>query len=322
MTMRVFLTGVAGFIGFHVAAALLARGHDVLGADNLNPYYDPALKAARLAQLGRPENFRFVNINADDTAALDAAVESFRPDLIIHLAAQPGVRQSLGSASGYASTDMRSQLNMLELARRLEGRARLIYASSSAVYGERTDGPFRETDRCDHPVSIYAAAKRSCELMSESYASLYGLPLTGLRFFSVYGAWGRPDTACWTFTDAVLRGQPIRLFNGGGMRRDLTEIRDAVDAVMRIAHAPVKAGHRIYNVGASDPVTLPRLVAAIEAAAGRKAITEPAPLQAGDIAATHADISRLASELGYAPSISVEQGAADFVRWFREHTGL
>jgi UDP-glucuronate 4-epimerase len=320
--MRVLVTGAAGFIGFHVAAAMLARGHDVVGADNLNTYYDPALKAARLTALGRPENFRFARVDVDDAAALEAALDGFAPDLVIHLAAQPGIRQAPGGPARCAETDIRSQLNMLELVRRLEGRARLIYASSSAVYGERSDGPFRETDRCDHPVSIYAAAKRSCELLAESYASLHGLSLSGLRFFSVYGPWGRPDTACWAFTDAILRGQPIRLFNGGGMQRDLTEIRDAVDAIMRVAHAPARPGHRIYNVGASDPVSLPRLVAAIEAATGRKAATQTAPMQAGDIATTHADISRLAADTGYAPSITVEKGVAEFVRWYRDYAGL
>lgn len=321
--MRVLLTGVAGFIGFHLARTLLDAGFDVLGLDSLNSYYAPQLKHDRLAQLkaaGGSLTFRQVDIA--DEGALAQAAEGFRPDVIVHLAAQAGVRYSLENPVAYADANVRGHLNMLELARRTDGLQAMIYASSSSVYGDRSDTPFRETDRCDHPVSVYAATKRSGELLAEAYAKLYGLPLAGLRFFTVYGPWGRPDMAYWLFTDAILKGEPIRLFNQGQMRRDFTDIRDIVDGVMLLVRGLRTPGHEIYNIGHSEPVTLHRFLSAIESATEMRAQIELAPMQPGDVGDTFADVSKLTRDFGYAPKIAVEEGVADFVSWFRGYRGV
>jgi UDP-glucuronate 4-epimerase len=320
--MRVVLTGVAGFIGFHLARALLDAGAEILALDNLNDYYDPALKADRLAALGQRANLRFARVDIVDAEALDNATRGFGPDVIVHLAAQAGVRYSLTNPGAYVDANVRGHLNMLELARRSEGLRAFVYASSSSVYGERSDTPFREDDRCDAPVSVYAATKRAGELLSESYARLYGLSLTGLRFFTVYGPWGRPDMAYWLFTDAILRGQPIRLFNNGQMRRDFTDVRDIIGGIVRVVEDAHKPGHEIYNIGHSEPVTLRRFLAAIEQATGRRAQVELAPMQPGDVGDTFADVSKFARDFGYAPRISVEEGIGEFVQWFRAYRGL
>jgi UDP-glucuronate 4-epimerase len=316
--MRVLLTGVAGFVGFHVAHALLARGDEVLGLDNLNSYYDTQLKLDRLTALGQPQGFHFAKVDIVDPDALKAAVGDFEPDVIIHLAAQAGVRYSLLNPGAYVDSNVRGHLNVLELTRRMKRVPRLVYASSSSVYGNRTQTPFREDDRTDSPVSVYAATKKSAEVIAETYAHLYGMSLAGLRFFTVYGPWGRPDMAYWMFTDAILRDKPIQLFNNGVMRRDFTDIRDILTGILRIADGD-RPGHEIYNIGHSEPVTLARFLGAIEAAVGRKAIVEMAPMQPGDVVDTYADVSKLADHFGYHPAIAVEDGIKTFVDWFRSY---
>jgi UDP-glucuronate 4-epimerase len=316
--MRVLLTGVAGFIGFHVARALLARGDEVLGLDNVNSYYDTQLKLDRLTALGQPQGFRFEKVDIVEPDALRAAVGDFQPDVIIHLAAQAGVRYSLLNPGAYVDSNVRGHLNMLELARQMKRVPRLVYASSSSVYGNRTETPFREDDRTDSPVSVYAATKKSGEVIAQSYAHLYGMSLAGLRFFTVYGPWGRPDMAYWMFTDAILRDKPIQLFNNGVMRRDFTDIRDIVAGILRIADGD-RPGHEIYNIGHSEPVTLARFLAAIEDAVGRKAMVEMAPMQPGDVGDTYADVSKLADHFGYHPAIAIEDGIKTFVDWYRSY---
>ncbi len=315
--MRVLITGVAGFVGFHLARDLLGRGAEILGIDSLNDYYDPQLKADRIAAIGEAKGFTFKRCDIIDAAKLDEAAKGFRPDLIVHLAAQAGVRYSLQNPTAYVESNVRGQLNMLELARRSDGLQAFIYASSSSVYGDRKETPFRESDRCDNPVSVYAATKRSGELLAEAHAKLYGLSLTGLRFFTVYGPWGRPDMAYWLFTEAVLKGQPIKLFNRGEMRRDFTDVRDIVGGMTRIIDGKPKAGHEIYNIGHSEPVTLKRFLTAIETATGKAAKIEMAPMQPGDVGDTYADVSKLKAAYGYEPAISVEDGIGRFVEWFR-----
>ena len=320
--LRVLLTGVAGFIGFHVARALLMRGDEVLGLDSLNDYYDPMLKHDRLAELGAPGNFRFAHVDLADDAALRRAVRGFAPDVIVHLAAQAGVRYSLIAPAAYADANVRGHINVLELAKDTPGLRHMIYASSSSVYGQRSDMPFRETDRCDAPASVYAASKRAGELMSEAYAGIYGLALTGLRFFTVYGPWGRPDMAYWSFTDAILRGETIKLFNNGRMRRDFTDVRDVVAGIVRIVDAAPARGNAIYNIGHSEPVELMRFLGALETATGRKARTELTPMQPGDVGDTFADVSKLERDYGVRPRIGIEEGAAEFVAWYRDYSGL
>lgn len=319
--MRVLLTGVAGFVGFHLARALLARGDEVLALDNVNDYYDPQLKIDRLAALGQPEGFRFKKIDIVDPDALNAAVGDFQPDVIIHLAAQAGVRYSLINPGAYADTNVRGHLNMLELARQMKRPPRVVYASSSSVYGNRTETPFREDDRTDSPVSVYAATKKSGEIIAQSYAHLYGLSIAGLRFFTVYGPWGRPDMAYWMFTDAILHNKPIQLFNNGVMRRDFTDIRDIVTGILRIAGGD-RPGHEIYNIGHAEPVTLMRFLTAIEAAVGKKAVVEMAPMQPGDVGDTYADVSKLVAHFDYHPAIAIEDGIKTFVDWYRGYKDL
>jgi UDP-glucuronate 4-epimerase len=313
--MRVLVTGAAGFIGYHVCDALLRRGDQVLGVDSLNDYYDPAIKTARLDLLSSAPGFAFRRCDLSDPEAARAALDGEAIDIGVHLAAQAGVRYSIEHPLAYVDANIRGQINLLDWARR--SGAPLLYASSSSVYGERADAPFRETDRCDKPVSVYAASKRSAELMAEVYAGMHGVRAVGLRFFTVYGPWGRPDMAYWLFTDAILAGRPIQLFNNGQMRRDFTDIGDILAGVLAIIDAPPAQGHHLYNIGHSEPVTLRRFVAALEQATGRNARVELAPMQAGDVGDTYADVSKLATDFGYRPSISVEEGLERFVRWFR-----
>ena len=314
--MRVLLTGVAGFVGFHVARALLARGDEVLGLDNLNSYYDTQLKLDRLSALGQPQGFHFAKADIVDPDALKGAVGDFQPDAIIHLAAQAGVRYSLLNPGAYVDANVRGQLNMLELARQMKRVPRFVYASSSSVYGNRTQTPFREDDRTDSPVSVYAATKKSAEVLAQSYAHLYGMSIAGLRFFTIYGPWGRPDMAYWMFTDAILRNTPLRLFNNGAMRRDFTDIRDILAGLLRVADGQ-RPGHEIYNIGHSEPVTLARFLAAIEGAVGRTALVEMAPMQPGDVGDTYADVTKLDDHFGYHPTIAIEDGIKTFVDWYR-----
>jgi UDP-glucuronate 4-epimerase len=321
----VLVTGVAGFIGSHVAARLVARGETVVGIDDLNAYYDPALKRDRLAALG--QGVRFVQADFADERALDAAVSGIAIDRIVHLGAQAGVRHSIDNPHAYARANLVGHLNMLELAR-THGVRHLVYASSSSVYGGNRALPFRVGDPVDHPVSLYAATKKADELMSESYAHLYRVPMTGLRFFTVYGPWGRPDMAVWLFTQAILSGRPIAVFNDGRMQRDFTYIDDIVDGLIAaLDRAPaddgsVKPGgsagpHAIYNLGNHKPEPLGRLIDCIEAACGRPAIRDLQPMQPGDVEATFADIADSRRDLGFSPATSLETGIPCFVDWYR-----
>ena len=327
--MTVLVTGVAGFIGHHVAAALAARGERVLGIDNLNDYYAPQLKRDRLAAL--PAGVEFVECDFADEAALDAAVAGREVDRIVHLGAQAGVRYSLTHPHAYARANLVGHLNILELARQ-RGVAHLAYASSSSVYGGNTSLPFRVEDRVDHPLSLYAATKKADELMSETYAHLYRLPQTGLRFFTVYGPWGRPDMAMWLFTDAVLAGRPIEVFNGGEMRRDFTFVDDIVSGIVACHDTPspddgeVKAGgsrapHRLYNIGNNRSEPLMRMIGLIEQACGHEAEKVMRPLQPGDVPDTYADISAIERDLGYRPTTPIDVGVPAFVDWFRAYHG-
>ena len=321
--MRILVTGAAGFIGAAVSAALLARGDQILGIDNLSDYYDPALKRARLAELVGPD-FAF---HAFDFAMdMPLAGESF--DRIIHLGAQAGVRYSLTNPHAYVKSNLVGHLNMLELARTRQ--VPMVYASSSSVYGGNTKMPFSVEDRADHPVSLYAATKRADELMSETYAHLYRIPLTGLRFFTVYGPWGRPDMAPWLFTEAILAGEPIKVFNHGKMRRDFTYIDDIVAGVLACSdQAPADDGtpkpggsvapHSLYNIGNNRPEELMRFIALIEAATGKKAVCDFQPMQPGDVPATYADIDPITRDHGYAPTTSLDVGIPKFVDWFRSY---
>jgi UDP-glucuronate 4-epimerase len=324
--MKVFLTGVAGFIGSHVAAALLKKGHSVTGVDAVNAYYDPALKWARLRRLEGQKNFRFAQADIADSAALDSVVAGESYDVIVHLAAQAGVRYAIDNPRAYTQSNLVGHHNMLELARHMKGLAQMIYASSSSVYGNDTKAPFSETARADKPVSYYGATKRAGELMAHSYAELFGLKLTGLRFFTVYGRWGRPDMAYWLFTEAVLQGRPLKLFGGGRLQRDFTWIDDIVAAVVRMTETPFSkegdgAPHRVYNLGNSRPEEVLTLIRIIEQATGKAAIIEHAVGPAGDVNETYADVTRAARDFGFKPSTTLQEGIPLFVEWYREYRG-
>jgi UDP-glucuronate 4-epimerase len=328
--MTVLVTGVAGFIGYHTALRLLDRGEAVAGVDNLNDYYDPALKEARLAQLRRRNNFRFHRADIADGAAM-AAVAAATPDLdrIVHLAAQAGVRYSLVNPQAYVTANVTGHLVMLELARKLGRLRHFVYASSSSVYGANSKLPFAVADPVDRPVSLYAATKRAGELMSLSHSRLYGLPMTGLRFFTVYGPWGRPDMSLYIFTKAILAGEPIRVFNKGEMKRDFTYIDDIVDGVVAALDRPPDAQapapeppHRLYNLGNHRSEPLRRFIQVIEKACGRPAKLDLQPMQPGDVAETYADIESSTRDLGFRPKIAIDEGVPRFVAWFREYHGL
>lgn len=324
--MQILLTGAAGFIGFHTAQALLARGHTIIAVDELNAYYDPALKRARLAEIGDAPGFRFVQADIAQSGALAAAAGDVRFDVILHLAAQAGVRYALTDPAAYTRSNLVGHHNVLEFARHHEGLAHLVYASSSSVYGNDTVAPYSEDARADHPVSYYGATKRAGELLSHSYAELFGLKQTGLRFFTVYGPWGRPDMAYWSFTDAILAGRPIPVFGGGKLRRDFTFIDDIVAALVRIVETPYAANqdvapNRIYNLGNHRPQTVMELVGAIEKATGARAIIEHTQGPPGDVIETYADIARAARDFGFVPTVVLEDGIARFVDWFRNHYG-
>ncbi|MEH3158442.1 MAG: SDR family NAD(P)-dependent oxidoreductase [Sphingomonas taxi] len=327
--MTILVTGVAGFIGRAVAERLAARGDDVIGIDDLNDYYAVSLKRDRLATLG--ERVRFVRCDFADAAALDTALAGTTIDRIVHLGAQAGVRYSLDNPGAYARSNLVGHLNLLEAAR-ARGVGHMVYASSSSVYGGNTKMPFAVGDRVDHPVSLYAATKKADELMSESYAHLFRLPQTGLRFFTVYGPWGRPDMAAWLFTDAILAGRPIDVFNHGAMRRDFTYIDDIVTGVVAALDRPpaddgaAKPGgsvapHAIYNLGNNRPEELGRLIALIEAACGREAIRVDRAMQPGDVPATFADLTEIERDLGFRPEVTLDEGVPRFVEWFRYYRG-
>ena len=317
--MKLLVTGAAGFIGMHSCLRLLERGHEVLGIDNLNAYYDPALKAARLERLRAHRSFSFEKLDIADADGMAALFRSRAFDLVLHLAAQAGVRYSLENPMAYVTSNVAGFVNVLEGCRAAK-IAHLVYASSSSVYGANTGMPFREADRVDSPVSLYAATKRANELMAESYGRLYGLACTGLRFFTVYGPWGRPDMALFLFTRAILEGKPIRVFNGGDMLRDFTYIDDIAEAVVKLVEKPHPGGTaRLFNIGHGSPVNLMDFVRAVERALGQKAQIELAPMQPGDVPATYASTEKLRAEIGYAPATPVEEGVERFVAWYREH---
>ena len=332
--MAVLVTGAAGFIGAATARALLERGDGVVGIDNLNDYYDPSLKGARLrnlqAQFGN--RFRFEQVDFADAEALKRATETVDIDGIVHLGAQAGVRYSLKNPHAYVHSNLIGHCNMLELARARRPR-HMVYASSSSVYGGNKSLPFRVEDRVDHPLSLYAATKKADELLSESYANIYRLPLTGLRFFTVYGPWGRPDMAMWIFVKALYAGEPLPLFNGGEMRRDFTYIDDIVRGVIACLDEPpadddqVKAGgstspHALYNIGNSRSEDLMRVVELLEQETGRKALLDPKPMQIGDVKETFADISAIERDHGFKPVTSIDEGVPRFVAWYRDYHGL
>lgn len=329
---RVLLTGAAGFVGFHVTEALLDAGIQVLGIDNLTPYYDPALKQARLERLVARNGFTFEQIDISDYDAVQAAFAALRPQVVIHLAAQAGVRYSLENPRAYAVSNLDGFLSILEACRH-NPVDHLVYASSSSVYGANAKVPFSEHDGADHPVSLYAATKRANELMAHSYSHLYGTPTTGLRFFTVYGPWGRPDMAYFKFTKAILEGLPIDVYDEATMSRDFTYVDDIREAIVRLASKPPQASPdfdkaapdpamatapwRIYNIGNHTPVRLDRFIAAIEEACGRKAVKRHLPAQPGDVPATYADVADLVARVDFRPETPIETGLAPFVEWYR-----
>jgi len=325
--MAVLVTGAAGFIGFHVSLALLARGERVIGVDNLNDYYDVGLKKARLARLERMPGFAFARLDIAAEGAL-ATLAARHPEVtrVAHLAAQAGVRHSLKNPGAYIHSNLIGHFAVLELCRRLDRFEHLVYASSSSVYGGNTKLPFAIEDRVDRPISLYAASKRADELLSHAYSHLFRLPATGLRFFTVYGPWGRPDMALFIFTKAISEGRPLTLFNHGDLRRDCTYIDDATAGVLAALDRPPAANsdapHRLYNIGNHRAEELRRLVALIEAATSRRATIELAPLQPGDVVETYADIEATTRELGFVPRTTLDEGVPRFVEWFRQYHGL
>ncbi|MCC8194950.1 MAG: NAD-dependent epimerase [Deltaproteobacteria bacterium] len=335
--MKVLVTGAAGFIGHQVSHQLLRRGHTVLGLDNLSPYYDTNLKRARLATFADREGFVFLEQDLADVATVRQLFATHRPDAVIHLAAQAGVRYSLDDPGAYIQSNLVGFSGILEGCRQFPV-SHLVYASSSSVYGLNTKLPFAETDRADHPASLYAATKRSNELMAHAYSHLFRIPVTGLRFFTVYGPWGRPDMAPFIFTQAIIEGTPIRIFNNGKMRRDFTYIDDIVDGVCAIlTHVPEPSAHwaadsplpdissapfRLYNIGNNQSVPLETFISVLEEALGKKAVREYLPMQPGDVAATYARIESLREAVGFCPKTPVEEGVPRFVAWYRKYYGV
>ena len=314
----ILVTGAAGFIGFHVARRLLQGGHQVVGFDNLNPYYDPMLKQARLAQLSDQAGFTFVEGDLAHQASVQKLFADHGFSRVVNLAAQAGVRYSMVNPQAYGDSNLTGFLNILEGCRHAEV-GHLLYASSSSVYGERPiDGPFREQDALEVPASLYAATKRAGELMSATYSELYGLSQTGLRFFTVYGPWGRPDMAVYAFTRKILGGEPIEVYGQGDMARDFTYIDDIVDGVMGVIDNPAAPGeHRLYNIGDSRPIGLMRMIEVLELELGKKAEKVFLDKQPGDVGATYADISRLKALTGYSPQVPLEEGVTRFADWYR-----
>jgi UDP-glucuronate 4-epimerase len=332
--MRILVTGAAGFIGYHLSGKLLERGDEVVGLDNLNAYYDVSLKEARLGRLHEEQRFEFVRGDLADEGKIQATFASGRFDAIVNLAAQAGVRYSLENPRAYIEANVKGFLNIIEGARQ-HGTHHVVYASTSSIYGLNTRLPLKEQQNTDHPVSLYAATKKANEAMAHSYAHLFGLPMTGLRFFTVYGPWGRPDMALFKFTKGILEGTPIPVFNEGKMVRDFTYVDDIVEGIVRIVDNPPKkdegwdakdpdpatssAPWRIFNIGNSQRVELMRYIQAIEKAAGKKARLDLLPMQAGDVLATEADTSALESVTGFKPATPVEEGVRRFVEWYRDY---
>lgn len=321
--MKILVTGAAGFIGMYVCQRLLQAGHAVVGLDNLNDYYDPALKDWRLAQLTPYADFTFVKLDLADRQAMATLFQRQQFTRVIHLAAQAGVRYSIDNPFAYVDSNLVGFMSILEGCRH-NHVGHLVYASSSSVYGMNAKVPFSETDRVDNPVSLYAATKKSNELMAHAYAKLYGIPTTGLRFFTVYGPAGRPDMAPWLFTEAILNGRPIKVFNHGRMQRDFTYIDDIVEGVIRIQDVvpPGDIPYRLYNIGNNEPIALARFIAAIEAAIGKRAEKVMLGMQPGDVERTYADTARLEQAVGYKPATQIEEGIRHFVAWYRSYHGV
>jgi UDP-glucuronate 4-epimerase len=334
--MRVLVTGAAGFIGYHTAKALLARGDEVVGLDNLNSYYDVRLKEARLGQLQGTRGFSFHKLDLADRTGMERLFAEAQPQRVIHLAAQAGVRYGMENPHAYVDANIVGTLHVLEGCRH-QGVEHLLFASSSSIYGANTTMPFSVHQNVDHPLSIYAASKKANELMAHSYSHLYRLPVTGLRFFTVYGPWGRPDMALFKFTRSILAGEPIEIYNNGHHARDFTYIDDVVEGVLRVtdriasptaawdsAHpdpATSSAPYRIYNIGNHRPVELMHFIAVLEKHLGREAKKTFLPLQPGDVPATYADVDDLVADVGFAPATPIEEGIARFVKWYRDHYG-
>jgi UDP-glucuronate 4-epimerase len=332
--LKILVTGAAGFIGYHVARRLLERGDAVIGIDNLNDYYDPSLKDARLSLVRKFANFQFERVDIADRAAMEQLFASHRPQRVVNLAAQAGVRYSLTNPHAYTDSNITGFLNILEGCRHNDVE-HLVYASSSSVYGANTQQPFSEHQNVDHPVSLYAATKKANELMAHTYAHLFGLPTTGLRFFTVYGPWGRPDMALFKFTRGILAGEPIPVFNEGRMVRDFTYIDDIAEGVVRVVDrvaapdpdwdssdpdpARSRAPYRVYNIGNNQPVELLEYIAVLEETLGKKAKMELLPMQPGDVPSTMADVSELQEAVGFRPSTSVRDGIAAFVTWYKDY---
>ncbi|PZQ47427.1 MAG: capsular biosynthesis protein CpsI [Micavibrio aeruginosavorus] len=334
---KILVTGAAGFIGYHLTRRLCAEGREVLGIDNLNDYYDVSLKDARLTQLKVFPNFRFEKAALEDSPRIARLVAEFKPDAIVNLAAQAGVRYSLENPQAYISSNLIGFTNILEAARHNSVK-HLVFASSSSVYGANTKLPFSVSDNVDHPVSLYAATKKANELMAHSYAHLYGIPCTGLRFFTVYGSWGRPDMAYFKFTKAIFEGKPIQLFNHGDMKRDFTHIDDIVEGVARLIQIPAAADanwsgdapdpatssapYRLYNIGNNSPAELMDMIAILERETGIEAKVEKLPMQPGDVYSTYADVAALSNATGFKPHTPLEKGLRDFVGWYRDYYKL
>jgi UDP-glucuronate 4-epimerase len=320
--MKILVTGVAGFIGMHCAERLAARGDEVIGLDNLNPYYSVDLKRARLARLSGLAGVRLEQLDLANAVALEQLVGESKPERVLHLAAQAGVRYSLENPSAYIQSNLVGFANLLEVCRRHPPQ-HLVYASSSSVYGANRKVPWSESDDVDSPISLYAATKRSNELMAHVYSHLFGVPTTGLRYFTVYGPWGRPDMSPILFAQAIMQGKPIRVFNHGDMKRDFTYVDDVVEGTLRVLGQPPSGTppYALFNIGNHQPVALPDYIAALEAALGRKALTELAPMQPGDVPVTYADTERLARATGFAPSTPLEAGLAKFSAWFKSYYG-
>lgn len=312
--MKILLTGAAGFIGFHLAGRLLSRGDEVVGVDNLNDYYPVVLKEARLSRLTSEKGFRFVKMDISDREALPALFEAEKFDAVVNLAAQAGVRYSIENPWAYVESNLLGFMNVLECCRHYPVK-NLVYASSSSVYGDNGKVPFSEDDKVDSPVSLYAATKKSNELLASCYNHLYGIPATGLRFFTVYGPWGRPDMSPMLFASAILEGRPIKVFNNGKMMRDFTYIDDIVEGVVRVLDHP-SGEHRVYNIGCGSPAKLLDFISLIETSLGRTAEKIMMPMQAGDVTRTYADTTRLERDFGYRPQVSLPEGIAKFVEWY------
>lgn len=331
--MKVLVTGAAGFVGFHMAQRLLRDGHTVFGLDNMNDYYSVQLKEARLAQLVRHRRFTLEAANLADRNAVRQVTRRAEPDFVVHLAAQAGVRYSMENPASYVESNLAGFVNLLEACVKDSGPRHLLYASSSSVYGANTSIPFRTTDAVDCPISLYAATKRANELMAHTYSHLYGLPVTGMRFFTVYGPWGRPDMAYYKFADAIIAGRPIRIYNNGRMRRDFTYVDDVVEAIVRLIplapERPLKetsggsllseARSRVINIGNNQPVELLRFIELLEASMRKRAIREYLPMQPGDVAETYACIDDLMGLTGYRPIVGIEEGIERFSWWYQNY---